>query len=80
MTNKAASFLMLLFFFSTIIFFSINTVKAEQGVYDQKCAKCHSLKKPEIYTKKQWKHHVERMAERAGLTPSELKIIIDLNS
>jgi len=80
MTNKSAAFLLLFSFLSAIFFLSTNTLNADQEVYEQKCSRCHSLRKPEIYTKKQWKYHVERMAQRAGLTPVEIISIIELNT
>lgn len=57
----------------------VNYLSAGQSVFEQKCARCHSLKVPDNYTKAEWKYNVERMAQRAGLTPEEVKNIIDLN-
>lgn len=79
MTGKRTALFLIFSIFLTVILFSINTVTADQGVYEQKCAKCHTLRKPEIYTKKQWEHHVKRMSDRAGLTSTEIKSIIDLH-
>ena len=79
MTNKSAAFIVILSFLAAAIFFSKNILNADQGVYEKKCSKCHSLRKPEIYTKKQWKYHVERMAKRAGLTSEEIESIINLH-
>jgi hypothetical protein len=58
---------------------NLNILSADQNALQQKCTKCHALKLPENYTKKAWKHNVERMAQRAGLTEAEIKSIIDLN-
>ena len=79
MTGKRAALFLVFSIFFTVILFSFNTVTADQGVYAQKCSKCHSLRKPEIYTKKQWEHHVKRMADRAGLTSGEIQSIIKLH-
>jgi hypothetical protein len=79
MTNKSAAFIVILTFFAATIFFSKNILNADQGIYEQKCSKCHSLRKPEIYTKKEWKYNVERMAKRAGLTSDEIESIINLH-
>lgn len=58
----------------------ISYLSADQGVYEAKCAKCHSLKEPDKYGKKEWKRNVERMAQRAGLTKEEIDSIIKLNT
>ena len=58
----------------------ITMVSADQNVFQQKCTKCHSLRIPDNYTKKEWQYNVERMAQRAGLTQQEIKSIIDLNT
>ncbi len=79
MTGKTAVLFLIFSLFSAVIFFSISTVKADQGVYEKKCSTCHSLRKPDIYTKKQWEYNVKRMADRAGLTSAEIKSIIDLH-
>jgi len=57
----------------------LNFLSADQNVLQQKCTKCHALKIPDNYTKKEWKYNVERMAQRAGLTANEIQSIIDLN-
>lgn len=57
----------------------ISTASADQNIMQQKCTKCHSIRIPENYTKKEWKYNVERMAKRAGLTGQEIQSIIDLN-
>jgi len=80
MTGKTTAIFLIFSLLSAVIFFSINTVKADQGVYEKKCSTCHSLRKPEIYTKKQWEYNVKRMADRAGLTSAEIKSIINLNT
>lgn len=79
MSNKTAAIFLLIGFVSAIIFYGKNTLNANQEVFEKKCTKCHSLRKPEIYTKKQWKYHVERMAERAGLTSDEIESITNLH-
>lgn len=58
----------------------ISYLSADQKVYEKKCAKCHSLKEPNKYGKKEWKRNVERMAQRAGLTQEEINSIILLNT
>ena len=58
----------------------ISYLSADQNVYQNKCAKCHSLKEPNKYGKKEWKRNVERMAQRAGLTQEEINSIIQLNT
>jgi hypothetical protein len=58
---------------------NLSILSADQNVLKQKCTKCHALKLPENYTKKEWKYNVERMAKRAALTDAEIKSIIDLN-
>lgn len=55
------------------------SLSAADDVFKAKCSKCHALKNPDNYTKKDWKNNVERMAQRAGLTPEEMKQIIALN-
>lgn len=57
----------------------ISIVSADQNIMQQKCTKCHSIRIPDNYTKKEWKYNVERMAKRAGLTQQEIQSIIDLN-
>jgi hypothetical protein len=57
----------------------LTYLSADQNVLQQKCTKCHALKIPDNYTKKEWKYNVERMAKRAGLTSGEIQSIIDLN-
>lgn len=57
----------------------LTFLSADQNVLQQKCTKCHALKIPDNYTKKEWKYNVERMAQRAGLTANEIQSIIDLN-
>jgi hypothetical protein len=57
----------------------LSIVSADQNIMQQKCTKCHSLRIPDNYTKKEWKYNVERMAKRAGLTQQEIQSIIDLN-
>ena len=57
----------------------ISFLLADENVFRQKCAKCHSLRNPDNYTKAEWKYNVERMAKRAGLTANEIQSIIDLN-
>lgn len=54
-------------------------INAADSVYQSKCSKCHALRNPENYSKAEWKHNVERMAKRAGLTPQEIDEIIKLN-
>ncbi len=58
----------------------ISYLSADQKVYENKCGRCHSLKEPDRYGKKEWKRNVERMAQRAGLTQEEISIIIKLNT
>lgn len=79
MTGKTAALFLMFSMLSALIFFNISKVEADQGVYEKKCSTCHSLRKPEIYSKKQWDYHVKRMADRAGLTSAEIKSIIDLH-
>ena len=66
-----------------IVFMGINAkiqkLSAEENLLQQKCTKCHAIKIPDNYTKADWKFNVERMAQRAGLTPKEIQSIIDLN-
>ncbi len=60
----------------------ISYLSAEQNVkkvYEEKCSRCHSLKNPDKYEKKEWKRNVKRMSQRAGLTEEEINSIIDLN-
>ncbi len=57
----------------------ISFLSAAEDVYQQKCAKCHSLRNPDNYTKDEWKYNVERMSGRAGLTAQETQSITDLN-
>ena len=49
------------------------------NTFQQKCSKCHSLKNPNKYSKKEWKYNVERMAQRAGLNKEEIDSIIKMN-
>ena len=65
----------------TLVFFSSASflLNAADDVFKTKCSKCHALKNPDNYTRKDWKNNVERMAQRAGLTPDEIKQIIALN-
>lgn len=58
----------------------ISYLSADQGVYEKKCSKCHSLKEPNKYGKKEWKRNVERMSQRAGLSKEEINSIINLNT
>lgn len=57
----------------------IGAASADQSILQQKCTKCHSIRIPDNYTKKEWKYNVERMAQRAGLTQQEIQSLIDLN-
>lgn len=57
----------------------LNILSADQNVLQQKCTKCHSIRIPDNYTKKDWVYNVERMAKRAGLTTQEIQSIIELN-
>ena len=57
----------------------ISIFSADQDLIQQKCTKCHAARIPDNYTKQEWKYNVERMAQRAGLTPQEINTIIDLN-
>ncbi|HOK00939.1 MAG TPA: hypothetical protein PKX79_03330 [Spirochaetota bacterium] len=70
----------LLFTFIFLLFAELNSLLANQQIYESKCGKCHSLRNPNNYTKKDWKYNVERMAKRAGLTEEEIKSIIALNT
>lgn len=58
----------------------ISYLSAEQKPFEEKCSKCHSLRNPNKYTKKEWKYNVERMAQRAGLTKEEINSIVQLNT
>lgn len=58
----------------------ISYLSAELKAFEEKCSKCHSLREPDKYSKEEWKYNVERMARRAGLTPEEIKSIIELNT
>jgi hypothetical protein len=80
MTGKTAALFLIFSMLSALIFFNISKAEADQGVYEKKCSTCHSLRKPEVYSKKQWDYHVKRMADRAGLTSAEIKSIIDLHT
>ena len=80
MTCKTAALFLIFTFFTTLIFFSISNLNADQGVYEKKCSTCHYIRKPDIYTKKQWEYNVKRMADRAGLTSAEIQSIINLNT
>ena len=64
----------------TGIFAGITCLSADNSVFQTKCSKCHALRNPENYSKSEWKYHVERMAERAGLTPRETEFIIKLKT
>lgn len=57
----------------------ISILSADQNILQQKCTKCHAIRIPDNYTKEEWKYNVDRMAQRAGLTPREIQSIIDLN-
>lgn len=58
----------------------ISYLSADQKVFEQKCSKCHSLRNPNKYGKKEWKRNVNRMAQRAGLSKEEIDSIIELNT
>ncbi len=58
----------------------ISFLSAEEGVYEKKCSKCHSLKEPNKYGKKEWEDNVQKMSQRAGLTKEEINSIIKLNT
>ncbi len=58
----------------------ISYLSAELKAFEEKCSKCHSLKDPNKYSKQEWKYNVQRMAQRAGLTPDEINSIIELNT
>jgi len=57
----------------------MSILSAEQNLLQTKCTKCHGLKVPGNYTAEKWKYNVERMAQRAGLTPGEIQSLINLN-
>jgi len=57
----------------------MSIASADQKIMQLKCTKCHSIRIPENYTKKEWKYNVERMAKRAKLTEQEIQSIVDLN-
>lgn len=69
--------------FVVLLIFGINTetgfLLADGDLYASKCAKCHSLRNPGNYSNSEWKYNVERMAQRAGLSPQEVQVIISLN-
>ena len=65
--------------FVIVIVMRSGFLSADQKVFEQKCARCHSLRVPDNYSKTEWKYNVERMAARAGLTPAEIKSVIELN-
>lgn len=62
-----------------LIVSSAGLLADRENAFRIKCSKCHALRNPDNYTKEEWKYNVERMAQRAGLTPEEIKQIIDLN-
>ncbi len=57
----------------------MSFLSADQDIIKEKCTKCHAPKIPDNYTKAEWKYNVDRMAQRAGLTPKEIQSLIDLN-
>lgn len=57
----------------------MSMLMADQKIMEKKCTRCHMLRNPDNYSKSEWKRHVERMAQRAGLTEEEKKSIIELN-
>lgn len=68
-------FLVLLLAVMTI---TVSRINAAESVFQSKCSRCHALRDPDNYSKKEWKYNVERMAKRAGLTPQEIDEIIKL--
>lgn len=69
----------LLVIISVGITLCISITNAADTIFQTKCSKCHALPVPGNFTKAEWKYNVERMAKRAGLTPQEIKEVIDLN-
>lgn len=69
----------LLVIISVGITLCFNITNTADSVFQTKCSKCHALRNPDNYSRAEWKYNVERMAKRAGLTPQEIKEVIDLN-
>jgi len=79
MKNLYLLFSAAMFIILSISASELSLLSADQNVMQQKCTKCHSIRIPDNYSKKEWKYNVERMAKRAGLTALEIQSIIDLN-
>ena len=46
-------------------------VASGQKLFVGKCARCHALKDPALYTKQEWVGHVNEMAPKANATDDE---------
>ena len=48
-----------------------------ERLFFERCTVCHGPREPSHYTQLQWKGHLESMFPRAGLEPSEEKLVSD---
>jgi hypothetical protein len=55
---------------------SLDTLIAGRKLYIEKCASCHTIYLPEKYTRQEWKHHIDRMYDRSGITTEEKNTIL----
>lgn len=49
----------------------ISTLERGRKIYTTNCTECHVARSVAHYTPAQWRHYVEIMAPRAGLTPPD---------
>jgi len=51
---------------------SCSASNATEQLFKKRCAMCHKLPAPESFSKKVWDSQVDRMAQRAGLSPDQV--------
>ena len=51
--------------------------EAGRAIYSAKCHSCHRLYKPDRVTPEKWPALLDKMSEKAKLTPDEEKAVLD---
>ncbi|NOZ02526.1 MAG: hypothetical protein GXP54_11630 [Deltaproteobacteria bacterium] len=55
---------------------TVSSLNLGRDIYVQKCSGCHRLRAPAEHSPEDWPGKVERMLEKARLTPDEKDLVI----
>lgn len=73
--NKKVSFILLASIFIFSVYSACSKPDKTAQMFKKRCGICHDVPKPGKYDKKTWDKQVDKMAQRAGLTPEQITAV-----